>query len=149
MRCKLPGILCLALLLVPLVCWAQDAPDIPVNIGQSVKNIRVPHFNAEGKLSVRMNAAKAERADQTKFNFDDLKIEIFDQKTEKAALEVLLTQAVFDRNTNKLNSKNEAVITGKNIEITGSRLEFDVKTRTSTLKGPVTMTLRNTENFNP
>ena len=128
---------------------AQDAADIPVNIGQSVKNIRVPHFNADGKISVRMNAAKAERADQTKFNFHDLKIEIFDQKTEKAALEVLLSEAVFDRKTNLLSSKTEAVITGENIDITGSRLDFDVNTRTSKLQGPVTMTLRNTENFKP
>lgn len=149
MRCKLSSIVSIGALLVPLLSAAQEAPEIPVNIGQSVKNIRVPHFNADGELSVRMNAAKAERADQTKFNFHDLKIEIFDQKSKKAALEVLLSEAVFDRKTNLLSSKSEAVITGENIEITGSRLDFDVTTRTSKLQGPVTMILRNTENFKP
>jgi hypothetical protein len=149
MRCKLCGIISAAALWSTPLCPAQDAADIPVNIGQSVKNIRVPHFNADGKISVRMNAAKAERADQTKFNFDDLKIEIFDRKTEKPALEVLLSKAVYDRKTNQLSSKSEAVITGENIEITGSRLDFDVNSRASKLQGPVTMTLRNTENFKP
>ncbi len=149
MRCKAYATLGLAALLGTSLSLAQETVDIPVNIGQSVKNIRVPHFNADGKISVRMNAAKAERADQKKFNFDDLTIEIFDQKTEKPALEVLLSEAVFDRETNQLSSKNEAVITGENIEITGSRLDFDVNTRTSKLQGPVTMTLRNTENFKP
>jgi hypothetical protein len=149
MRCKLSGIICAAALSSTSLCPAQDAADIPVNIGQSVKNIRVPHFNSDGKISVRMNAATAERADQTKFNFDELKIEIFDRKTEQPALEVLLSKAVYDRRTNQLTSKSEALITGENIEITGSRLDFDVNSRASKLQGPVTMTLRNTENLKP
>jgi hypothetical protein len=119
--------------------------DIPVEIGQSVKEIRVPHYGADGSLSLRLNSTLAERASRTGFNFQDLRIEIFDRdRTDKASLEVVVGAATFDQSTRQLTSDRRAVIKGDNMTITGSRLKFDVATRTSRLDGPVTMTLVNT-----
>ena len=142
----------LGALTAPLAALSQEAPamiDIPVNIGQSVKEIRVPHHNAQGKLSLRLNAALAERSSTTEFTFDDLRIEIFDNEAEEASLEVLLPEAVFDQNTRRLVSDRRSVIKGENIEITGREMEFNVDSRTSRLLGPVTMIISNTDKLQP
>ena len=71
--------LLLATLILPLAAPAQESPglgpiDIPVAIGQSVKEIRVPHHNAQGKLSLRLNAERAERSSSSEFTFGDLRL---------------------------------------------------------------------------
>jgi hypothetical protein len=151
MRCKL--IATLGLAFTPLVGTAQEAApqpvDIPVDIGQSVKDIRVPHHNAQGELSLRLNAAQAERSSSTQFTFDDLRIEIFDAKAEEPALEVLLPEAVFDQNTRRLVSDRRSVIKGETVEIIGRQLEFDIDSRTSRLRGPVTMVVTATDAIQP
>lgn len=150
MRCRF--LFLLACLVTPLAATGQEAPamiDIPVNIGQSVKEIRVPHHNAQGKLSLRLNAASAERSSNTQFTFGDLRIEIFDNEAEQAALEVLLPEAVFDQNTRRLVSDRHSIIKGENIEITGREMEFNVDSRTSRLLGPVTMIISNTDKLQP
>lgn len=147
MRCKSTIFAILALAAVAHAQEASGPVDIPVNIGQSVKDIRVPHFNAQGKLILRLNAAQAERASTDQFNFDGLRIEIFDANPDKPELEVLLGEAVFDRTTNLLTGKSTSTIKGDNVQITGRQLQFDVKTRLSRLQGPVTMVVTGTEKF--
>lgn len=140
MRCK--SIALVALAFAPWAAAQEAAPeaiDIPVEIGQSVKDVRVPHHNAQGELSLRLNAARAERSSSTQFTFGDLRIEIFDAKAETPALEVLLPEAVFDQTTRRLVSDRHSVIKGETVEITGRQLEFDIDSRTSHLRGPVTM----------
>ncbi|MGA1540003.1 MAG: hypothetical protein ACO39C_06245 [Chthoniobacterales bacterium] len=120
--------------------------DIPVAIGQSVRGIRLPHYEkGSDKLSLRINAETAERASDTKFNFKGLRIEIFDDSAEKPAMEVVLDRAVFDRETNLLTSENQALIRGETFQITGSRLVFDSNTRSSRILGPVSMTISQME----
>lgn len=139
----------------PLLAVAEEpattpAPiDIPVAIGQSVKEIRVPHHNAQGRLSLRLNAARAERSSSTQFTFEDLRIEIFDDQAEHPALEVLMPEAVFDQSARQLVSGRRSVIKGDSVEITGSALEFDVDTRTSRLRGPVTMVVTASKSMQP
>ena len=150
MRCKLIATLFLAAAPFGLAQEAAPEPvDIPVDIGQSVKDIRVPHHNAQGELSLRLNAARAERSSSTQFTFDDLRIEIFDPKAEEPALEVLLPEAVFDQNTRRLASDRRSVIKGETVEIVGRHLEFDIDSRTSHLRGPVTMVITATESIQP
>ena len=122
-----------------------DSPaaiDIPVAIGQNVKGIRFPHYEHGDKLSMRFNAESAERASETKFNFKGLRIEVFDPSPDKPAMEVLLEKAVFDRDTGLLTSEDRA---GETFEIIGQQLEFDSKTRSSRLLGPVQMTITQME----
>jgi hypothetical protein len=121
------------------------AMEIPVAIGQSVKGIRLPHYEGADKLSMRFNAESAERASETTFNFHGLRIEVFDDSPDKPAMQVLLQTAIFDRDTGLLTSKEEAKISGESFEITGRSLEFDSKTRSSRLLGPVAMTITQTE----
>lgn len=125
-----------------------DSPaaiDIPVAIGQNVKGIRFPHYEHGDKLSMRFNAESAERASETKFNFKGLRIEVFDTSPDKPAMEVLLEKAVFDRDTGLLTSEDRAKIAGETFEILGQQLEFDSKTRSSRLLGPVQMTITQME----
>ena len=137
----------LAACLFAAAAVAQDDPgealDIPVAIGQEVKGIRMPYYDKDkaGKLSMRFNAEIAERANETSFNFKGLRIELFDKSPDKPDMEVFLNQAVFDRTTSMLTSKDQAKIKGEQYEIIGSQLEFDSKTRASRLLGPVTMTI--------
>lgn len=131
-----------AALFAGITLHAQEAPapvDIPVDIGQSVKEIRVPHHNAQGKLSLRLNAGQAERSSNTAFTFTDLEIEIFGEQTESPSLTVILPEAVFDQTTRRLFSDRRSVIKGDTLEITGRDLEFDIDSRSSRLNGPVSM----------
>jgi len=142
----------LALLAAAPWLYAQEAPapvDIPVDIGQSVKDIRVPHYNAQGKISLRLNAAQAERSSNTEFTFTDLQIEIFGDQGEEPSLKVMLPEAVFDQTTRRLTSDRRSVIKGDSIEIIGRDLQFDIDSRTSRLTGPVTMVLTATDKIQP
>jgi hypothetical protein len=149
MRCKTFVLLLTSALLLSLPAAAQDVIDIPVDIGQSAKEIRVPHHDADGKLTMRLNAARAERSSTSDFTFNDLRIEIFDEDTDRASLEVLLQGAVFDRTTNQLSSDSHSIIRGDNIEITGRRLDFNIDDRVSRLQGPVTMIVTSPATPNP
>lgn len=117
--------------------------EIPVSIGQVLKGMRLPHYdkNKPDKLSLRFNADSAERTSETEFTFKGLRIEVFDDSAEEAALEVILNDAIFDRPTNRLKSIDRAKIKGEQFEIIGRQLEFDAKTRNSRLSGPVFMTI--------
>lgn len=117
--------------------------EIPVSIGQVLKGMRLPHYdkNKPDKLSLRFNADSAERTSETEFTFKGLRIEVFDDSDEQAALEVILNDAVFDRTTSRLKSVDRAKIKGEQFEIIGRQLEFDANTRNSRLSGPVFMTI--------
>lgn len=135
-----------------LRAFAQEAAEskpvsveIPVAIGQSLKGIRFPHYEGTDKLSLRFNAETAERASETTFNFSGLRIEVFDESPDKPAMQVLLENAVFDRDTGLLTSKETAKIAGETFEIVGQSLEFDSNTRSSKLLGPVVMTITQIE----
>lgn len=126
--------------------------DIPVTVGQVLKGMRLPQYekNKPDKLSMRINADAAERTSDTQFTFKGLHIEIFEESPDKPTLQVILNDAVFDRETGKLTSVDQARITGEQFEISGNKLEFDYKTRNSRLLGPVFMTITQVEkNMNP
>lgn len=157
MRCSLPITLLAvsaALLASRCALIAEDeAKDfsgevqIPVSIGQVLKGMRLPYYEKKrpDKLSMRFNAEQAERTSETKFNFKGLRIEVFEDSADKPAMEVVLNDAVFDRDTSKLTSLDRAKIKGEQFEIIGKQLEFDSKTRNSRLLGPVFMTVTQLE----
>jgi hypothetical protein len=120
---------------------------IPVSIGQILKGMRMPYYekNKPDKLSMRFNAEQAQRTSETKFTFKGLRIEVFEDSADKPAMEVILNDAVFDRETSLLTSLDRAKIKGGQFEIIGRQLEFDSKTRNSRLQGPVFMTVTQLE----
>ena len=140
-----------SLLLFPSLSQGEteegDDIHIPIAIGQGVKGVRFPQYDKHrgGKLNMRFNAEKAERASEKTFNFKGLHIEVFDKSTEKMSMEVFLKEAVFDRNTSLLTSEEESTITGEQFKIIGRSMEFDSKTRNSRLRGPVIMTITELE----
>lgn len=121
--------------------------EIPVSVGQVLKGMRLPHYDKDkpDKLSLRFNAESARRTSETQFTFEGLRIEVFEESPEKPALEVVLNDAVFERDTNRLKSVDRAKIKGEQFEIIGRELEFDTKTRNSRLAGPVFMTITQME----
>lgn len=154
MRCKRILTLASIGLLSAALAYAEEKEEgisaeveIPVSIGQVLKGMRFPHYdkNKPDKLSLRFNADSAERTSETQFNFKGLRIELFEDSPDKASLEVILNDAVFDRETNRLKSVDRAKIKGEQFEIIGRQLEFDTKTRNSRLAGPVFMTITQME----
>jgi len=154
MRGKFFPILVLLALWPAAACFAEEKKEgisgeveIPVSIGQVLKGMRLPHYdkNKPDKLSLRFNADSAERTSETEFNFKGLRIEVFEDSPEKPSLEVILNDAVFNRETNRLKSVDRAKIKGEQFQIIGRQLEFDAKTRNSKLAGPVFMTITQME----
>ncbi|MEY4300623.1 MAG: hypothetical protein RIR25_1859 [Verrucomicrobiota bacterium] len=145
-----------SLLLAAALCGGQSLRaqepisgemEIPVAIGQVLKGMRLPQYEKANpeKLSLRFNADSAERTEEKKFTFKGLRIEIFDKTADKATMEVILSAAVYDRDTQLLTSTEPAKIKGEQFEVVGSQLEFDSKTRSSRLIGPVFMTITQME----
>lgn len=159
MRFELFSACCLGALLFSLAAVRAEEEkkgisaevEIPVSIGQVLKGMRLPHYDKDkpDKLSLRFNADAAERTSEKQFTFKGLRIEVFDDSPDKPALQVILNDAVFDRETNKLRSVDRAKIKGEQFEIVGSQLEFDAKTRNSRLAGPVFMTITQLEEHKP
>jgi len=154
MRGKFLPILVLLALWPAAACIAEEKKEgisgeveIPVSIGQVLKGMRLPHYdkNKPDKLSLRFNADSAERTSETEFNFKGLRIEVFEDSPEKPSLEVILNDAVFNRETSRLKSVDRAKIKGEQFQIIGRQLEFDAKTRNSKLAGPVFMTITQME----
>jgi len=152
MRFNLPRILLLSAVLCGGENLRAEEPisgevEVPVAIGQVLKGMRLPHYDKVNpeKLSLRFNADSAERTSEKQFSFKGLIIEIFDQTADKAAMEVILSEAVYDRDTQLLTSTEKARIKGEQFEVVGRQLEFDSKTRSSRLLGPVFMTITQME----
>ena len=125
---------------------AAEEFDVPVPVGMPVNGIKVPHYNADGRLELMLEAEKAQKTDEKTVEFDNLKLEALDDEGRKIFVE--LPHANLNLDTRVLTGNETALIRREDFIVTGDRIEFNTKTRFGTLRGNIRMVL-SSENTSP
>lgn len=125
---------------------ASEEFDVPVPVGMPVNGIKVPHYNADGRLELMLEAEKAQKTDEHTVEFDNLKLEALDDEGRKIFVE--LPHANLNLDTRVLTGNETALIRREDFTVTGDQIEFNTKTRFGILRGNIRMVL-SSENTNP
>lgn len=120
--------------------------DFPVQKGEPVKGIRIPHYGEDGKLQMMFDAEEAVKIDDTHVKLKNLKIDATGEDDKKFYVE--LPESIFDLETRVLNGENRVLVRREDFEITGDSGEFYIKTRFAKVKGNVKMIIYSTEDLN-
>lgn len=119
---------------------------LPVPVGMPVSGIKVPHYNADGKLELVLEAETAQKIDEKNVEFDNLKLEAIDDEGRQIFVE--LPHANLNLETRVLTGQETALIRREDFTVTGDRIEFDTQSRFGTLRGNIRMVL-SSENTAP
>lgn len=124
----------------------EEAPlDIPGIVGVPVKGLKIPYRNPEGKLLMLLEADTASKIDDTRVEFQNLKVDTYDDDGSKFIIEV--PTSVFNLETRILKSNSRVLIHRDDFQITGDAVEFNTKTRFGKIIGNIKMTILSTERF--
>lgn len=118
---------------------APEKLEVPVPVGMPVNGIKVPHYNADGKLELVLEAEKAQKTDEKNVEFDNLKLEALDNEERKIFVD--LPHANLNLESHILIGNETARIRREDFTVTGDRIEFNTKTRFGTLRGNIRMIL--------
>lgn len=125
---------------------AKPAPiDIPIPIGEPVSGIKIPQYDEEGKVSMTLLAGKARKLDDSKVEFESLKVSFIDKEGKEILVEI--PHALLDTRTRLLNADSRTVITRDDFDIAGEKAEFDTVSREGRFKGRVRASFRNGATF--
>ena len=119
--------------------------DIPVPIGVPVKGITIPSYGPDGKLQMMLNAQLARKLDDTRIEFEDMKIDAYSDDGRKFYVE--LPRSVFNLETRILSGESRVFIRREDFEITGDAGEFHTKTRFAKILGNVKMIILSAGNL--
>ncbi len=120
----------------------QSAPiDIPIPVGEPVTGIKIPQYDESGKVSMTLLAGKARKLDDSKVEFDNLKISFTDKEGKEILVEI--PHALLDTQTKLLSADSKTIITRDDFDINGEKAEFDTVSRTGRFKGRVRASFRN------
>jgi len=120
----------------------QSAPiDIPIPVGEPVTGIKIPQYDESGKVSMTLLAGKARKLDDSKVEFENLKISFTDKEGKEILVEI--PHALLDTQTKLLSADSKTVITRDDFDISGEKVEFDTVSRTGRFKGRVRASFRN------
>jgi hypothetical protein len=120
---------------------------IPVPEGQDVMGIRIPHHNERGELVMLITAEVARRAGESNIEMERMKIDLWDEERLRSSLTMPKSQ--FHMGTRILSGNDGALIEREDFTIEGENLEFDLGEQKGTMRGKVTMTIKQVENFTP
>lgn len=120
---------------------------IPVPEGQDVMGIRIPHHNERGELVMLITAEVARRAGESNIEMERMKIDLWDEERLRSSLTMPKSQ--FHMGTRVLSGNDGALIEREDFTIEGENLEFDLAEQKGTMRGKVTMTIKQVENFTP
>jgi hypothetical protein len=123
----------------------EEDIDIPVPDGVPVKGIKVPSYNADGKLVMMFDAEQARKLDADRIEFENLKIDAYSDDDKKIYVE--LPRSIFNLTTRILTSESRVLIRREDFELVGDAGEFYTKNRFAKILGNVKMTILSTENF--
>ncbi|HWL50872.1 MAG TPA: LPS export ABC transporter periplasmic protein LptC [Chthoniobacteraceae bacterium] len=150
----------LGLAMAALLCWPsgghasdkkkakeeRDGIQVPIPIGHKAQGIKLPDFDENGNLRMNFEIGAAERVSGKVMEMSDLKIEMFG---EDGASEMMmeLSHSQIDLETRILSSAEPVTIHRHDLELTGSHMTFNTRTREGKFTGPVRMLIYNREEF--
>ena len=139
---RFANLLAVVLFITFPVALAEDAQEpadfeLPVPVGMPATGIRIPQYDAEGRLILLFEAAEAQKTDDDTVSMTDLRLEASDDQGRKILVE--LPSAVFRLSSRLLTGDRSATIRRDYFHISGESIEFDTRTRHGTLRGEIKM----------
>lgn len=151
-RSRVWPLMAAALLLFP---WAGHGSDkeekkelfqVPIPIGHKAQGIKLPDFDENGQLRMNFEIGAAERISEEVMEMADLKIEMFGEEGQSEMM-IELSRSQLDLGTRILSSKEPVTIHRSDLELTGSNMIFNTRTREGKFTGPVRMLIFNRDEF--
>jgi lipopolysaccharide export system protein LptC len=117
-----------------------DLTAIPLPVGHEAKGLVLPNFDADGKLTAKLEAGAAKRIDENHVLFTALKLTTFTPQSQPD-LSIEMLDSVFDLKTRVVVSQHRATIKRADFDISGDAVEFDTVARHGKLVGNVKMVI--------
>lgn len=114
----------------------------PVPVGHDSKGLKLPSFDADGKLKMLFNIGTATRINDKDVKMSDLQVQTYGEDGAPE-LSMDLPVSMFDLSTRVITARQKVKITREDFEITGNQMEFNTETRTGKLGGGVRMIIFN------
>ncbi len=139
---RFADLLAIAILGTLAVAIAEDVNgpaefELPVPVGMPATGIKIPQYDADGRLILLFEAAEAQKTDDDSVSMTDLRLEASDDQGRKILVE--LPSAVFQLSSRLLTGDRSATIRRDDFQISGDSIEFDTRTRHGTLRGEIKM----------
>lgn len=112
---------------------------IPVPPGQTVKGIKIPYFDLQGKLRMQFFADEAFRVDDEHVKMARLKVELIGEEGAGEDLMIDLPASELDLKTQIISSSDPVKLSRSDFMLEGETMEFDTRTRKGVLRGKVRM----------
>jgi|GEM_PF-941814 len=119
----------------------SDEIDLPAPVGEEMKGITIPQYDADGKLKMKLSCEKAHKTDEHNVAIHGLKIEFFE--TEGKDVTVTVPDATFNLATTLLSTDVPTTIKREDFLMVGDTATFDTTKRFGTMKGHVHTEIRN------
>jgi len=107
--------------------------------GQTVKGIKIPYFDLQGKLRMQFFADEALRIDEEHVKMARLRVELFGADGTGEDLVIDLPASELDLRTQIISSTDPVKLSRSDFTLDGASMEFDTRTRKGVLRGKVRM----------
>jgi hypothetical protein len=121
---------------------SDDRMSLPLVKGHDSKGLKIPYFDAEGRLQMSFEIGVAELLDDDHVKMREMRIETF-KDTGENEMAIELPSSVLDLNTKVLRGEEGVTVRRSDFELTGRRMEFNTATRQGNLEGDVRMLIYN------
>jgi hypothetical protein len=113
---------------------------VPAPVGRPVKGMRLPLYDAQGKVEVELDIESAKLLDERNAEMNTVSIQTFNQQDGKE-IKVDLKTARVNLDTEIFTSKDPVSVSRQDFQLTGDGMEFNVKTRQGKVLGNVRMVI--------
>ncbi len=126
---------------VKAVAVKSDEIDLPAPVGEEMKGITIPQYDADGKLKMKLSCETARKTDEHNVTIHGLKIEFFEKDGKDVA--VTASEAMFNLANTLLSTETTTTIKREDFLMVGDSATFDTTKRFGTMKGHVHTDIRN------
>jgi Lipopolysaccharide-assembly, LptC-related len=116
--------------------------NIPIPVSHDAEGVKLPYFDAHGRLQMYFNIALARRVDLDHLEMDNAYMQTYDEKGAPDAT-VFMTRSTLDLNTRIVTSDVPVTVHRADFEIIGQKMVFNTQTRKGQMTGHVRMTIYN------
>lgn len=119
----------------------SDEIDLPAPVGEEMKGITIPQYDADGKLKMKLSCETARKTDEHNVTIHGLKVEFFEKDGKDVT--VTASEAIFNLANTLLSAETTTTIKREDFLMVGDSATFDTTKRFGTMKGHVHTDFRN------
>lgn len=122
--------------------------NMPIPVNHGAKGVKLPYFDAKGKLQMDFSIDSAYRVDNDHLQMKMVKMQTYDEDGKPEML-ISLTSSVLDLATQIVSSDEPVTIRRSDFELTGDTMQFNTQTKSGKIVGKVRMLIFNVNNNIP